>query len=65
MERKKLNRNVVLKSILIYRCGECKGKCKITIEGLIKKFSSVYQFSNGDLKNLFCCYEEMLIPMSI
>ena len=50
MERKKLNRNVVLKSILIYRCGECKGKCKITIEGLIKKFSSVYQFSNGDLK---------------
>ena len=50
MERKKLNRNVVLKSILIYRCRECKGKCKITIEGLIKNFSSVYQFSNGDLK---------------
>ena len=35
---------------MIYRCGECKGKCKITIEGFIKKFPSTYQFSNGDLK---------------
>ena len=34
---------------LIYRCRECKEEWKTPIEGLIKKFLSVYQFCNGNL----------------
>ena len=34
---------------LIYRCRECKEKYKIAIKGLIKQFSSIYQFCNGDI----------------
>ena len=35
---------------LIYRCRECKNEWKRPIEGLIRKFPSVYQVFNGDLK---------------
>ena len=34
---------------LNYRCKECKGTSTKPINGLIEKFSGVYQFSNGDL----------------
>ena len=34
---------------LIYKCRECKKEWKRSIEGLTRKFSSVYQFCNGDL----------------
>ena len=37
---------------LIYRCKECKEEWKRPIEGLIRKFLSLYQFCNGDL-NIF------------
>ena len=43
------------------RCKECKK----LIEGLIKKFPSIYQFCNGDLNKFFCCYEKVFIPMNI
>ena len=51
-------------------CKSCKEnsrceECKKPIEGLIKKFPSIYQFCNGDLINLFCSYEKVLIPMNI
>ena len=38
---------------LTYRCRECKEEWKRPIAGLIKKFSSVYQFCNGDLNKCF------------
>ena len=34
---------------LNYRCNECKGTFNKAINGLIKKFPSIYQFCNGDL----------------
>ena len=34
---------------LIYRCKECKEEWKRPMEGLIRKFPSIYQFCNGDL----------------
>ena len=56
MGRTKINsesRFVGLKSNrLIYRWRECKEEWKRPIEGLIRKFLSLYQFCNGDL-NIF------------
>ena len=40
---------------LNYRCKECNGISTKSINGLIKKFSRMYQFYNGDHYNLFCC----------
>ena len=36
---------------LNYKCKECGKRCTKSINGLIKKFSSVYQFCEGDLNN--------------
>ena len=51
---------------LIYRCKECKKEWKKPIEGLIKKFPSIYQFCNGRLNKFilllrksFYSYEDM------
>ena len=53
MERKKIKSECCFDKLkndrLIYRCRECKEKYKIAIKGLIKKFSSIYQFCNGDI----------------
>ena len=53
MEREKNNSGccfVKLKNDrLIYRCIECKEKYKRPIEGLIRKFPSIYQFCNSGL----------------
>ena len=37
---------------LNYRCRECEEESERPIEGLIRKFSSVYQFFNGDLNKV-------------
>ena len=51
---------------LIYRCRECEEECQTPIKGLIRKFSSVYQFCNDDLNKVvlllrkgFYPYEDM------
>ena len=37
---------------------------KRPIEGLIKKFPSIYQFCNGDLNNFFCYQKKVFISMN-
>ena len=53
MEKTKINSECCFVGLknnrLIYKCKECKKEWKRSIEGLTKKFSSVYQFCNGDL----------------
>ena len=53
MERKKIKSECCFDKLKndrsIYRCRERKEKYKIAIKGLIKKFSSIYQFCNGDI----------------
>ena len=64
MERVKINsecRFVKLKNNkLIYRCRECKEERERPIEGLIRKFPSIYQFCNDDFILIFVYpYEDM------
>ena len=40
---------------LNYRCKKCKVTSTKSINGLIKKFPSIYQFAMVILINLFCC----------
>ena len=57
MGREKINsecRFVRLKNDkLIYRCRDCKEKWERLIEGLIRKFSSTYQFCNDDMGSIW------------
>ena len=66
MEKIKINLNccfVELKNNrLIYRCKECKKEWKRPIEGLIKKFSSVYRFCNGDLNKFILLLRKGVYP---
>ena len=39
---------------LSYKCKECKKEWLKSVNGLIKTFSSVYQFAMAILINLFC-----------
>ena len=64
MERVRINsecRFVKLKNNkLIYRCRECKEEWERPIEGLIRKFPSIYQFCNDDFILIFVYpYEDM------
>ena len=47
---------------LIYRCRECEEECERSIEGLIRKFASVYQFCNGDLKEVILLLRKGFYP---
>ena len=47
---------------LIYRCKECKEEWKRPIEGLIRKFSSVYRFCNGDLNKFIFLLRKSVYP---
>ena len=47
---------------LICRCNECNQKYKRPIEGLIKKFSTVYQFCNGDLNKFILLLRKSVYP---
>ena len=45
----------------MYGNGRC-GECKKLIEGLIKKFSSMYQLCNGDLNKFFLLLQKGVYP---
>ena len=47
---------------LIYRCIECKEKYKRPIQGLIRKFPSIYQFWNGDLDKFILLLRKGVYP---
>ena len=49
---------------LIYRCRECKEKYKkpIPIEGLTKKFSSIYKLCNSDLNTFILLLRKCVYP---
>ena len=40
---------------LNYKCKECNDESFKSINGLNKKFPSIYQFCNGDINKFFCC----------
>ena len=50
---------------LIYRCRECEEECERSIEGLIRKFASVYQFCNGDLNEVILLLRKGFYLMKI
>ena len=66
MEKIKINSEccfVELKiSRLIYRCKDCKNEWKRPIEGLIRKFPSIYQFCNGNLNKFILLVRKGLYP---
>ena len=47
---------------LIYRCKDCKNQWKRLIQGLIRKFPSIYQFCNGDLNKFILLVRKGLYP---
>ena len=47
---------------LIYRCKDCKNEWKRLIQGLIRKFPSIYQFCNGDLNKFILLVRKGLYP---
>ena len=47
---------------LIYKCRECKEKYKRPIEGLIRKFPSIYQFCNDDLNKFILLLRKGVYP---
>ena len=47
---------------LIYRCRECKKEWKRPIEGLIRKFPSIYQLCNGDLNKFVLLLRKGVYP---
>ena len=66
MEKIKINSEccfVELKnSRLIYRCKDCKNEWKRSIEGLIRKFPSIYQICNGNLNKFILLVRKGLYP---
>ena len=49
-------------NILNCRCKECKGKCNKSIDGLIEKFPSIYQFWDGDLNKFVLLLRKGVYP---
>ena len=47
---------------LIYRCKECKEEWKRTINELIEKFPSIYQFCNGNLNKFVLLLRKGVYP---
>ena len=47
---------------LNYRCKECKGKSTKPINGLIKKFPSVYQFCDCDINEFVLLLRKCVYP---
>ena len=47
---------------LIYRCRECKEKYEKSTKPLIRKFSSIYQFCNGDLNKIILMLRKGVYP---
>ena len=47
---------------LNYRCKECKGKSTKPINGLSKKFPSVYQYCDGDLNKFVLLSRKGIYP---
>ena len=44
------------------RCKECKGKSNKSIDGLIEKFPSIYQFWDGDLNKFVLLLRKGVYP---
>ena len=49
-------------NILNYRCKECKKTSSKPINGLIKKFPSIYQFCDGDLNKFVLLLRKGVYP---
>ena len=47
---------------LNYRCKECKGTSTKSINGLIERFPSIYQFCNGDLNKFVLLLRKGVYP---
>ena len=47
---------------LICRCKECNEEWKRPIEGLIRKFPSIYQFCNGNLNKFILLLRKGVYP---
>ena len=66
MERERINWQCCFDQLkngrLIHKCRECKEKWEKPIEGLIKKFSSIYQFCNGDLNKFVLLLRKGVYP---
>ena len=66
LEREKINSKYCFDKLkngrLIYRCRECKEKWEKSIEGLTKKFSSIYQFFNNDLNKFVLLLRKGVYP---
>ena len=66
MEREKTNSYYEFDGLkdnrLIYRCRECREIRYDSINGLIKKFPSIYQFCNGDLSKFILLLRKGVYP---
>ena len=47
---------------LNYRCKNCKKRCTKSKDGLIKKFSRIYKFCNGDLDKIVLLQRKDVYP---
>ena len=47
---------------LRYECKKCLKKCSKSIDGLIKNFSNIYQFCNGDLNKFVLLLRKGVYP---
>ena len=47
---------------LIYKCKECKEEWKKTLNKLIERFLSIYQFCNGNLKKFVMLQRKGVYP---
>ena len=47
---------------LNYRCKKCKKRCTKSKDGLIKKFSRIYKFCNGDLDKIVLLQRKDIYP---
>ena len=47
---------------LYYKCKECNKRSLMSINGLIKKFSNMYQFCNGDFNKFVLLLRKGVYP---
>ena len=47
---------------LYYKCKECNKRSLMSINGLTKKFPSIYQFCNGDINKFVLLLRKVVYP---
>ena len=66
MEKIKINSKYCFAGLknnrLIYRCKQCRKERNRPIEGLIRKFPSIYKFSIGDLNKFILLLRKGVYP---